>query len=110
MLLFEFPDDIQHHILQFLQNHDFGNMRLVKKHLKWKTKHLMFNRHIILDVLNLQSQNMFRRCCVCPHEAITHIQWSDGNKRQWIPWCSEHTPGKILDNVECYCVGEMDAS
>ena len=56
------------------------------------------------DSLVMPSRETLRRaCCQCEEDALTHILWSDGNVRSYVPWCMLHIDPQILHQVELYC-------
>ena len=108
------PYDVVLLITTFLDTKTFCSIRRVYR-IDWYTKKIKQHSKTILEKIEsentkipkygetLNFQNKIKVLCThCNHKAIKFIVWSSAHKRLYIPWCSLHVSGPIMDCVECY--------
>ena len=111
------PDELILNIIYFMDTKTFAKFRLIYK-TSWKLEKVkqyakcnlidIENNHINFprygNTLSFQYKDI-ANCVHCKHKPISFIEWENGNKRRYIPWCILHVPATVMDGVECYCIG-----
>lgn len=95
------PEDIVELLVTHLDARSMSNFKRSVRS-KWTTQHIFEHSRNILS----QPVRTRRKCMQCNQDAISFLSWRHGQKRDWVPWCSLHIPEHILDDIDCFCIGD----
>ena len=108
MNILDLPLDIILKIEELLPVNDLCQWRVVR-YFEWNFGHLYrYGFHKLRERMNAKRQRM--RCIQCNHCCITEIEWVNGLRRAYVPWCTIHIDPTILNGIELYCVGGLDVN
>lgn len=103
MRLLDMPFDLLHHMAEYLDVLDFSRWRLVVRRM-FRARHVIEYSHARLQSLKPRT---IRRCVLCSDDALSHLEWKHGSRRQSVPWCAAHIDEDILMEIDIYCVRSL---